>query len=136
VDKDKANGVNIHMVDTKGLDENSKKTFGEGPAYFAVRDDALIVVLGDNALSTIKEALGSKPKSGPQAKMAMSMRAFAPTLVQSGQYDKDTIDEALKEAFDKTNADQISLSIEGGSSLKVRFEMGAPIIKFIDSLQK
>jgi hypothetical protein len=136
LDVDQAGGVKIHQAEIKDLDEKTRQVYGEGPAYFAVRGDAVVAALGDNALSALKEVLASKPKASPQAKFVMGMQAMAPILAQVPQYDKETVEKAAKEAFEKAkDADKISLVVEGGKTLKLRFEMNAPVIKFFDLMQ-
>ncbi len=137
LDAETAGGVKIHMVDTKDLDPKGREAFGDGPAYFAVRGDAAVAVMGENALSVIKEVLGSKPQTSPQVRVSVGLTALAPGLAVDPQYKKEAVEKAAKEAFDKAkDADKVTLVVEGGQTLKVRFEMGTPAIKFFDLMRQ
>ena len=137
LDAAESNGVKIHSIDIKDLDETSKKMFGDGPAFFAVRQDALIAVVGENGLSTIKDVLATKPKASSQVHVSVGLTALAPALAEAPQADKKAVESAVKEVFEKSpNADKITLTVESGKALKVRFEMGAPAIKFFDLMRK
>src|SRR5262249_15347152 len=97
----------------------------------------LIGVVGENALSVIKDVLAAKPKSSPQTHVTVGLTALAPALAEAPQYDKKAVESAVKEAFSKSkDADQINLTVESGKALKIRFEMAAPAIKFFDLMRQ
>ena len=56
----KVGNVSIHKVEGGELDEKAKEAFGDGPVYFAIRDDAVMVSLGDGALG------GAEGRAGRQ----------------------------------------------------------------------
>src|SRR5262249_3518390 len=69
VDFAKQGDVNIHrlMLEEKDLGDvgaGSTKAFGPNPIFFAFRDDALVVGLGEEGLKAAKDALEAKPKPG------------------------------------------------------------------------
>jgi hypothetical protein len=137
LDADKANGVPIHRVDVrKDLDARAKKAFGDGPAYVAFRADAVMVALGDNALATLKEALAAQPKPGPQASFEVRLARLAPAIALDRGDDRGTVAKAAREAFPSGGRDRLRITLEGGPSLKVRFDMNAAVLKFVGVLEK
>jgi len=54
-DVEKVGAVGIHRVTPDKNDKNTKDTFGDNPVYFAVREDAFLVGLGDKAVGESRE---------------------------------------------------------------------------------
>jgi hypothetical protein len=137
-DAEKAGSVNVHRADAgKDLDENSKKTFGEGPSYFAFRSDAIFLSTGENALSAIKEAVAAQSKATPLVHAEVSMRGLVPTIAQQRNDTKGEVAKAAQDAFGKAKGnDTIALTLEGGKALKLRFDMKAATLKFFAALNK
>jgi hypothetical protein len=134
----KVGDVNIHRGRmTEGqADADVKKAFGdEREVYFAFRDDAVILALGEEGLAAIKQAAAAKPKAGPLLQVQMSM-ARAAKLVAEQQ---PAAVEAAKNAFKDKNKDKFRLVVQGGKSLTVKFSMDAAIVTFgalVDELEK
>ena len=58
LDFDKAKGVNIHRLKPgKDYSDDAKKALGENPVYFALRDDAFFLSVGECGLGAIKDAI-------------------------------------------------------------------------------
>jgi hypothetical protein len=132
LDVEKAGDVSIHRVEMKDTDEDFKKTFGTGPAYFAVRADAAFVTFGDDALGALKEALKVQPKVGDPLRIEASVSRIAETMAK----DKPEAAKAAAKAFAKDKeADKIRLSLEAGKELKVRFTMKTPVITFFHLME-
>jgi hypothetical protein len=128
LDFDKANGVNIHKL-TPGKDtgEEAKKAFGDNPAYFAFRDDAVFVSVGEGGLTAIKEAIAGEPKPSKTFQLELAMGR----LIKLGGADQQTAMAAAKKAFAKNkNGDRITVSLEGGKSFKLRAGMKAQLVTF------
>ena len=80
------------------LDQKTKGAFGEGPVYFAVRDDAIMVSLGDCALLALKEALTSKPA----ASKVLQFEGSVLRLIKLAPKEQQKIaEEVRKKAFAK-----------------------------------
>ncbi len=125
---DKVGAVSIHKVQGGELDQKAKDAFGDGPAYFAIRDDAVMVSLGDGALEALKDALAGKP--GPSK--AIQFEASVTRLIKLAPKEQQKIaEEGIKKAFAKDkDADKIILVLEAGDSLKLRFHMKAALVTF------
>src|SRR5262249_41787858 len=121
----------------KQYNVDAKKLYGDNPAYLAIRDDALILTVGDSALATLQEALASKPAAAPPLEVVLALARLAGGLAIARQDDTGIVERAAKEAFDKNkDGDTLRLRVEGGKKLELRVQGKAPVIKFFDELQK
>src|SRR5262249_25669977 len=126
LDADKVGSVNVHSVQQSDVDEETKKLFGDGPVYFAVSKDKLIVTLGDDALAALKAALAAKPKAAGAAKLEVSMARLAPLLAKQR---KNAV-EAAKETFKTKGSDKVTLSVEAGAALEVKVRIKTAVLTF------
>jgi hypothetical protein len=131
---DKVNSINIHSIDPLAdkADEDFKQYFGTGPVYFAFREDAAFVVMGDNALATLKNVLTVTPKPGPMLRMDMSMGRFAQALVKENK----AAPQIAKEVFKTRGSDRISITLEGGKELNLKMSMKMQVIAFFMKLDE
>jgi hypothetical protein len=137
---DSAAGMKIHALeDSANLNEASKQIFGGSTVYFAFGPDRILVSLGSDALATIKKGLKADPEVGPIFELSASMSRLGPLLAQSATTDGNAVQQtakAIQESFgniDKGN-DTVLISIEGGSALKARAVLKAPVIKFLGQM--
>ncbi len=131
-DAEKADGVAINTVSTKDSDEGFKKAFGDGPAYFAVRSDAIFVAVGEGALEALKAALKAPPKVSQPLQFEVAIAHVAEAMAK----EQPQAPKAAAKAFgkDKDN-DKIRVSLEAGGELKVRFVMKTPVLNFLHLLE-
>jgi hypothetical protein len=124
----KVGSTSIHKVEGGELDQQAKDIFGSGPAYFAIRDDAVMVSLGDGALEALKDALAGKPAASKAIQFEMSMNRVLKLVPKEQQ---KVVDEAAKKAFAKDkDADKMTIVLEAGDALKLRFNMKAALVTF------
>src|SRR5262249_38272598 len=65
LDADKAGSTAIHRLDlSKEFDAEARQMFGQEAIYFAIRDNAAFVGLGEKGLGALKEALAKEPRVG------------------------------------------------------------------------
>jgi hypothetical protein len=138
LDAETVGGVKVHRLDAqKQYDEKTKKVYGDNPAYLALRDDALFLSVGENALGALKEALASKPATAPLLELELSLARLAGAIAINRNDDKGLVERAAKEAFAREkDGDTLRFRLEGGKALKLRVQGKAPVIKFVDELQK
>ncbi len=121
-DVEKVGSIGIHRITPDKNDKNTKEMFGDNPVYFAVREDALLVGLGDKGLSGVKEALAAEPKASKVMELQMAMSQLAPLMVK----DNKSAPEVAKKIFaDDKDSDKLRISIEGGKVLKLRMALKA-----------
>jgi hypothetical protein len=133
-DVEKVGSVGIHRVTPDKTDEQSKQVFGDNPTvYFAVREDAMLVALGEKGLGALKEALGGEAKSSKVMEIQMAMSRLAPLMAK----DNKSAPEIAKEVFGKAKeGDKIHITVEGGDALKLRLGMKAQLLEFFYKLQQ
>jgi hypothetical protein len=131
-------GANIHRADVPGGGSAlAQQTFGNNPMYLAIRSDAALLAAGPEALAALKEALVSQPKAAPLFQVQAAMGRLPPALLQTlAQGNKDAaayVDKAAKDSFagNAKGNDQVRLVVEAGQTLKVRYTVKAPVLKFI-----
>lgn len=124
-DAEKANGVSIHTFDfskAPGLGgEEIKKVFGENPTLaFAFAPKAIYIAMGQDAVGTVKAAMAAKPAECRAFDVILNPARFLKLRDVLGW-------EAFGMAKGLEKEDKpisfMSLSIVGGSELKVKFTM-------------
>jgi hypothetical protein len=132
LDVEKAGDVSIHGIDVKGADEGFRKSFGDGPAYFAVRSDAAFLAAGHDALSALKQALKVAPRAGKPVQVEVSMARLADAMAK----EKPEAPKAAAKAFGQDKgADKVRFVLEAGQELKLRLVVKAPVLKFLHLME-
>jgi hypothetical protein len=132
LDAEKLGDVSIHRIDIKDGDADFKKSFGDGPAYVAVRSDAAFVAVGHDGLQALKEALKVEAKVGKPVQFEASLAHLAEAMAK----EKPDAPKAAAKAFGQDKgADKIGLTLEAGNELKLRFVMKTPVLKFFHLME-
>jgi hypothetical protein len=134
LDFEKSSGVNIHRLKPgKDYSDDAKKALGENPVYFALRDDAFFLSVGEGGLGAIKEAIAAEPKSGKTMQFEASMGRLTKLM---GKDEEEGI-KAAKKAFAKAkNGDRITITLEGGKSLTLHADIKAQLVTFFNLLNE
>ncbi len=136
LDVDKVGDVAIHQIvpdADKPADETAKKLFGDNPdIYFAIRDDALLLAGGPDALAALKEAVQAKPATGPTLQAELSLSRAAQLVAA----DNPAAPDIAKKVFKDGAKDKVRFSVQGGKALSVKVSMDAPVITFSAQLQE
>jgi hypothetical protein len=125
VDFAKVGEVSIHKIVPDSVDDNTAKMLGDNPVYLAVRDDAVILVAGPEALEVIKTAAAAAPAPGKIFDGEIALSRLAPILAAQN---KGADPERVKKAF-KAGEDTIHVSVEGGASLKLSLDVKTQLLK-------
>lgn len=132
-DVDKAGTVNILKVVDPKADANYRKLFGDSPIFFALRDDALCIAVGDKALDALTESLAVVPKPGKLVELEVSLSRLTKALAVANP----AASEAARKAFaDHNDADRVRLTLEGGPALQLQLNVKAPLITFFSELDR
>ena len=133
LDVEKAGDLAIHRIDVKGAaDEGFRKSFGDGPAYFAVRSDAAFLAAGHDALNALKGALKVAPTVGKPVQFEVSVARVAEAMAQ----EKPEAPKAAAQAFGQDKgADKVRFTLEAGQELKLRLVVKAPVLKFFHLME-
>jgi hypothetical protein len=133
VDVAKVGEVNVHRLNVeKDLDEDTKKSLGENPIFFAIRDDALLFSMGEDGLAAIKNAIGAKSKVSPVMSLELSMKRLAPLM----ERDQKAAPKAAEDAFKGQVSDRVTIRVTGGEELRLRFGMSGAVLKFFALLDQ
>lgn len=131
LDDFKVGGVNVHKLDVGPfMPEDAQVVFGNNPIYFAFRDDAMILGMGEEGKKAITSAVKSEAVTAEPFRMEISMAQLA-TLMDQEQPGTSKI---AKRVFKDSTEDRIRVTLKGGKSLELRFGMDAKLIKFFTEL--
>jgi hypothetical protein len=131
-DAEKAGEVSIHRVAIeKSLDKKFKKLFGDAPLYFAFRDDAVVLTLGEGSLEAIKSTVTAKPKAGPVVEFDLALARLLPLVATSPKHAAAV--KAAKEVFDEDDKDKgtVRVTLGGGKELMLRSSVSGAVVKFV-----
>jgi hypothetical protein len=132
LDVEKAGDLAIHRIEVKDADEGFRKSFGDGPAYFAVRSDAAFLAAGHDALAALKAALKVEPKAGKPVQVELSVAHLAEAIAK----EKPEAPKAAAKAFGQDRqADKVRFALEAGQELKLRLVMKAPVLRFLHLME-
>jgi hypothetical protein len=139
LDADKASAANIHRVTLppERIDKRTKELLGDGPFYFALRKDALLIGLGEQGLPALKEALAVKPAAGRPLSVELSLARLPqvlPRVARLLKKEPKQVRAAAEKAFKDKDGDKVRLSVEGGKSLEVRLSVSSQVVKFLGLL--
>jgi hypothetical protein len=132
VDIAKVGDVHIHKLTNKDDDKKGKELFGNIDVYFALKDDALFVALGQNSLAVLKEVIAAKAKPATPLRGVMSLSRMSETMEDK----KEKAQVAAKKAFKTADTDQVMLELKGGGSLELKMKMKANVLGYLLELGK
>ncbi len=128
-------GTFLHLVKNPNPDdEKLVKVFGKSDGYLAFRDDVLLIAFGADAKETLIKALATKPASGGVLTFDISLGRIVPLVGDTAEEAAKAKEIATKIFGKDPKADHIRMSIEGGSSFKVRLAAQGKAISFLTQL--
>jgi hypothetical protein len=126
LDAESAGSIKIHRLDIQEkYDEKARAVLGNNPLYVAFRDDALFLAVGEGALSALKKAVAAPPAVAPPFQLTVSVARLAKLLTTAGGPDV---------SFPGTDPGNVTLSIEGGSSLRLRLNAQLSVVQFFSNI--
>src|SRR5262249_3437153 len=128
LDAAKVGNTSIHQVTLK-LSPKEQKVLGDGPVYFAISDEALLVVAGRDALGTLKAA--RETPAAPAHGIFYYEVTVGPLVALAAQ--KEHEKAAAKKAF-ASDPGLIRFSVEGGQKLQIRLNAAISILEFAVSV--
>jgi hypothetical protein len=129
--------IKVHQINVQtGVDEQTKRTFGDNPLYVCFRDNAFFAVAGPNGLEVLKSALSAEPKAAPPLELNLSMAKLGPVIANSNKSDPEKADKAAAEAFgqEATGKDKLSITLKGGEALQAQLQMNTAVLKFFQMM--
>ncbi len=133
LDAEKAGAVNIHRFSPPAevIDPEFKRVLGDGPAYIAVRKDAVLIAAGDKALDALKDVLAREPKAGKLLNLEGSVARLAPLVKKEG-----IAATAAKVFAKEPDADKVRITLDAGQSLEFRMSAKVKILELVVRLQE
>jgi hypothetical protein len=120
----------VHKLNlAHNFDKGGKQLLGDNPVYVAFRKDAMFVVLGENGLATLGEALQSSGGTAPLASGHVNLKSLVPLMK-----DEPRAEGFAKAAFTKAGDDAITMKAQGGDALTLHFEVKGPVLKFLGAM--
>jgi len=133
-------GTKVHRVvppNKEAISENEKRIYGDSPsALVAFPDNRIVVGFGADAEGAINTLLDSKsPKAAPPVSASVSIMKLAPLMDPKRA---EAFEKAAKDTFGNapSGSDLISLTVQGGPSLKVKWSAKAMGITFFTKVQE
>lgn len=136
-DVEKFGATAIHRIDGKAYyEEEVKRTLGDHPLYFAFTADAILLSGGPGGAPALKELISAESAPAPLFQMEMSLSKLAPTIGKGSDADRKAIAKAARDAFGTEGNDRVRILVEGGKTLRARFGMKAPVVRFLAEIDK
>jgi hypothetical protein len=121
---DQEGNVMIHRFDLHQVIAEAKDFVGDNPLYFAIRDDALFVAIGDDGQNAIKDAVKAGPTDTAPARFEVGLARLA-MLFDKGDGTSQRAAALLKKGDDA----RLVLTVEGGTELRLRFTMNLSVLQ-------
>ena len=129
----------LHTIKIGALvPEKGQKVFGPSDLHLTFRDDLMILAFGPEAKNALKKAVNSKPSDVGLTQFQVSLARFVPAVSESAD-EAAIAKKVAAEVFEKGSAagsDTITLSLEGGSSLKLKFSAKGKALVFLGKLNE
>ena len=97
--------------------------------YITFRKDAVLVVMGENGLAVLGDAIQASAGNAPLASGHVSLMKLVPLMK-----DEPRAEGFAKETFTKPGSDAITLKAQGGDSISIQIEAKASVLKFLAAM--
>ena len=102
--------------------------------HLAITEEAAYFAFGEHNLEALKKKRWRpSPRRARNCDLEMSLKRFARALTEENKNAPKFAEEAFGQGEDN---DTIRLTVEGGKSLRVRFTMKTPVVKFLALMGK
>jgi hypothetical protein len=121
-----AGSIQIDRLDVQSkYDEKARAVLGDNPLYVAFRDDALFLAVGEGALGALKTAVVAAPAVAPPFQLSVSAARLAKLLTAAG---------GPEVSFPGSDGGNVTLAIEGGTSLRLRLSAQLSVVQFFSNI--
>jgi hypothetical protein len=128
----KIGGLIVHRVDAQSqYDEKARKAFGDSPLYVAFGDKAFVLVVGPEAEAALKQAASAGASPAPVARLEVNYGRLA----QAALLD-DADRQLAKKILGNGEAGVLSLTVQGGAALSIRFDANLGLLQFFAEKNK
>lgn len=125
-------GTPIHRADVHhDFNELFIAIFGGNPIYYSIRGDAFWLALGPDAMNALKQSIAAGPQKASPFDYELSFARLG-GLMSTDKEMRAVLARAADEAFGREKTkDTAQIRVEGGQTLRVRFAMKAPIVRYL-----
>ncbi len=133
LDFDKVDRAVIHRVTPQNQDKEVRQILGDNPVYLAVRDDAVLLGLGDKGLEALKDVLASAARPSRLVEIDLAVSRLAPLMEKEN---KGAVEAARKAFAKEKDGDKVHITLEGGPTLQVRLVAKTALLKFFNLIDE
>ena len=140
LDVEKIGSAPIHEIPFPGVPKDEladvHKLYGSKTVFLAITANVGFITAGPDRLKLMRGALAAKPAASPLLAIDSSLlRLMAELGSKKSAADKKKY-EIAKEVFGNNpgTSDKVTLVVEGGKSLKIRFALKTPTLKFFERI--
>ncbi len=133
-----ADGTSIHKIKTPNTDPQSKMLLGEASVFFAIRDDAVMIAIGEEGQDVLSKSLSKVGKSSSgRESAAVNLVANTRQLVEVASLADPNVgaklNDLLKDAPEGQDTVQLTLGAPDGV-LRLRLAVGTSAIRILSVL--
>ena len=115
------------------VDDNTREVLGDGPFFFAVRKDLLVLSGGEGAREAITTAVAVKSLVGRPLAVQLALSRLAKLM----ERDQKGAQDVAKKVFKDKGSDRVQLTLEASkSSLELKLSSKTQVIAFGSLLDK
>jgi hypothetical protein len=133
VDAEKLSGSTmIHAIKVADLiPEEAVGTLGKTDIYIVFRDDLMLIALGADYKAVLQAGYDSKPADVGVLTTKVGFGRLLDFMPDDGKPETKDLREAIKKVYGKDpTGDQLSFTVKGGESLRIRLGMDAKLLEF------
>jgi len=135
LDVGKLGAISLHKVEPgPNADKDAQELLGNGPGFFAVRPDAVLLGAGPEGMNLLKQGIETKTSPAPLLSLGLSFSQFS-RFNSDRNIPRKKVEEAAKKAFgDKPESDRLKLLIESKDGLRATMRLKTAVLTFFSEL--
>jgi hypothetical protein len=135
LDVGKLGATSLHKVEPgPNADKDAQELLGNGPGFFAVRPDAVLLGAGPEGMNLLKQGIETKTSPAPLLSLGLSFSQFS-RFNSDRNIPRKKVEEAAKKAFgDKPESDRMKLLIESKDGLRATMRLKTAVLTFFSEL--
>lgn len=135
VDMDKVGKTNVHGARIDTLDAEGKRLLGDGSVTFALRDDALLVAIGERSAEVLKQSVVAAPRPIGVGSLSVSVSKMLGVIPED---EMKRVEPAFKKALmaNPKGSDKVVMTLQGGKELRLELTVPALVLQIVGEVAK
>jgi len=135
LDVGKLGAISLHKVEPgTNADKDAQELLGNGPGFFAVRPDAVLLGAGPEGMNLLKQGIETKTSPAPLLSLGLSFSQFS-RFNSDRNIPRKKVEEAAKKAFgDKPESDRLKLLLESKNGIRFNLRLKTAVLTFFSEL--